>query len=324
MKKKLAFTIAELLISMIIIGIVTVVGINTFMRYDKGIRYIYANAYHNLDRALFNSMNFSDDQSGRNPFKDSYVNENGSTVNVSQEGGAAILCEMLSEYLSHSIKSCSPSNLASTNGVDFGEIKLQTLNGVNLYISRRLPDNPGADDTRFFIIYADINSDKKPNSMRYVAPSPANKNTTTDPDTFAFAALDTGRVCLLGIPEFNDRYVQARIAYEALEGQGNNSEIITKYTTASLPYYYAKAEAWGYYTGAFNDRTIIPDEPSSYNDYIRSKLPQNTEIYSFLNGQQMRVPNNVRLRSQPVEQGGYGCERHDAEKCWVIVDKYLY
>ncbi len=328
MTKKNAFTIAEVLISMAIIGVISVFGIYTVQNFDKGIRYKYANVYHNLDRALFNAANFSDIKS---PFNDTELNDAGSVVPVSAQEGAARLCRMFTEYISSASANCNTANLASTDGISFGSVKFQSLTGVNFYITKRLPDNPSPGDHTFFIVYADLNGDRPPNSMNYVAPSRQNRYTTTDPDVFAFAALDTGRVCPLGIPEIEPRYIQARIAYFASNREarpGNNDDTVqTKFSVVSIPYYQAKAQAWGYYTAgdAAADRFIIDEEPTTYNGYIRSKLPGNTRIYSFMNGAAtLRVPAGVSLQSRPVNNGGFGCVYHSADECWVIVDKYLY
>lgn len=328
MTKKYAFTLAEILISFAIIGIISVFGVYTVQRFDKGIRYKYANIYHNLDRALFNAANFSDIKS---PFNDTELNEAGSLVPVTAQEGAVRICQMFTEYISTASADCTAANLASTDGVNFGGVKFQSLNGVNFYITPRLPDNPGPGDHTFFIIYADLNGNRPPNSMNYVAPNRQNRYTTTDPDVFAFAALDTGRVCPLGIPEIEPRYMQARIAYFATNGEeraGSSDDTVqTKFSVVSIPYYQAKAQAWGYYTAgdAAADRFIIDEEPTTYNGYIRSKLPGNTRIYSFMNGAStLRVPAGVSLQNTPVRNGGFGCVYHSADECWVIVDRYLY
>ena len=329
MEKKFAFTIAELLLVIAIIGIISAFGVYTIARYDKGIRYIYANAYHNLDRALYNAVNFSNLP---DPFVSKELKEDGTETTVNQFEGAERLCNMLEKYLNYSIVDCSQNDLAGLDGdhENLGKLKLRTLNGVDLYISRRLPDNPGSGDHKFFIIYADINNEAPPNSMEYVAPTQENHFKTTDPDTFAFAALDTGRVCLLGIPEVEPRYIQARVAYAFLQGEGNQAEVVTRYSVASIPYAQAKAEAWGYYTGIpnFDNSVVIPDEPSSYNDYIRKKLPAGTKIYSsFLAdtvNSTITMPQGIGLKSESIEEGGYDCHEHDPEYCWVSVDKYLY
>ena len=334
MKNKNAFTLAELLICFAIIGIISAFAVHSLSRFDKGIRYLYANTYHNIDRALYNAFNFSQ---LRNPFLEQDRNEQMQLEDISPEQGAVRLCRMLAEYLNTVSATCSPDGLASDDGRHFGNVKLQTLNGVDIYISPRLPDRENNDrvresDPNFFLVYIDINGSEPPNSMHYEPPTEENGYRTVDPDVFAFAALDMGRMCPLGPPEVDPRYMQSRIAYVSIAGEGdqnrgNGDSVLTRYSTVSRPYFQAKAEAWGYYTenDPAADRNYIEDEPMSYNDFIRYILPEDTAIYEFLNGAAtLPLPAGVHLMSRPINQGEFACRRHSGEECWVIVDRYIF
>lgn len=321
MKFKKAFTFAELIIVFGVVGIISAMAIATFKNYDKGIRFLYSNLYYQLDRAYYNGYNFS---GLPNPFAETDQDpQTGEVFEVTPAMGAERLCHMLEEYLNGSA-SCSSgaggnAPLAQDNGRVFGQIQFTTDHGAFIYISPRLPEpenpnfQPGGH--QFFLVFVDINGTARPNSMEYT-PADENNPSPPDPDIFAFAALDTGRLCPLGPPEIDPRYMQARIAYVEVV----NDELVTKYTTVSVPYYIAKAQAWGYYVGNNNDLIPIDDEPTSFNDYVRTLLPEDNEIYKFMN-------NAVRIQL-PVNFAGldrqHGCENRFNEQCWVIVDRYLF
>ena len=352
MNKKSAFTIIEVLIAMGIVGIIITFGLKAALQNDKGIRHLYSNTYHTLDRALYNATHYP---TLPDPFADADTDDSGAeTVVVGRRtgSGAAImadegterLCRMLIEYINPVTEgTCSRTKLISdvANDDEFTDANVQftATNGVRFFISRRLPYDglgnrrglqPG--DTTFYIIYADLNGPKFPNSLEYRAESDVNgRIRSKDPDIFAFAALDIGRIVPLGPPEFDGRYMLARVKYYDKEHQQNTTELNVRYSRPSQPYYLMKAQAWGYYNAnsGVQDTEIIEDNPLSYNGYIKSKLAPNTRIYSFVsdffNGDNViSVPASANIRSANVTAGGYGCTVRSDEECEVIVDKYVY
>ena len=327
MRKHLGFTLSEILIFMTIVGVIAVLAFSIFSDFDKGVRYIYSNTYHALDRALFNASNFSE---SADPFETTTMGENGEPIPVSPVEGASRLCNMLTEYINTIENNCSNTPLVDDTGRNFGQPAFIAGNGVRFYLTQRM-QGAGQNPTIFYLIYADINGDKNPNSMRYEPPIEQNGRRTVDPDIFAFAALDIGRICPLGPPEVDGRYMLTRINYQDSRTVQNpdgsqSEEEVNRYTRTSQPYYISKAEAWGYYSANNDvpDITIIEDVPYSYNGYIRNAINQDSEIYSFLNGEAFpRVPEGVTLRNVPVIDGGLGCRRL-ADDCEVIIDRYLY
>ena len=339
MKKKSAFTLAELLIVLAIIGVVSTIGLNVYKKYDKGIRYIYSNTYHVLDRAIFNAANFATREELKSPFKDSELNESGTVQTVSQEESAKRLCEMLIEYIGTFSTDCRSTDLADASGNTLNSPQFIASNGVRYYITRRLPDvKTSPEDPYFFIVFADINGEKAPNSLYYEPGSDSNGHKTVDPDIFAFAIVpvDGGRVCPLGPPEVDGRYMLTRIQYFDITDENpyeDKDDAAIKYSTVSLPYYISKAEAWGYYLpetkmseGVVPDTSYIDTDPYTYNGYIKNNLPNGNLIYAFLNGGDIPRINSdhVSLRRQSVAEGGYGCRRLSDEECSVIIDRYLY
>ena len=308
MKNKKGFTVAEMLITLGIISVLTGAAIFTFKPFDKGIKYLYSNVYQNLDRAFYNIVvydipknNFSD------PFAD--TNASGAIYVRSDEAdpGTELLCKRLMSYIS-TIENENDNNVCSSTKLipksaskeSFTEDKVQftAVNGVRFFLSRMYPENPSTPGERFYVIYADLNGSNGPNSVEYIPPSASNHNKTTDPDIFAFAALETGRICPLGAAEVDMRYLSTRIKYP-----DDTNGLIYKYTVDSQPYIYSKAEAWGYYLPKDaipqnagkneNDKDSVPDDyvipngtPYSYNGYIKEILKSETgtdsNIYSFL------------------------------------------
>ena len=342
MNKKFAFTLSELLICMGIIGVISTVGYRIFRDFDKGIRYIYSNTYHALDRALYNAINVSD---LADPFE-KIVNDNGEPKELSSQDGAKRLCEALTYYISTVDKNCD-ATLVNVKGDTFDEPHFVASNGVTFYISERMQKEESKNSPVFYIVFADINGTKKPNSMKYVAGSKENHFRTTDPDIFAFAALDIGRVCPLGPPEYDPRYMMTRISYDdvmTINDDGKEtSESVVRYTSNSKPYYISKAEAWGYYLDTekdpeddsednpeqeqtqqpLADDAVLEDYPYSYNGYIRSVLPEDTLIYSFLKGNTPRAPKSVSIRDD-IKCSKPSDTVNGVIHCDVIVDRYTY
>ena len=360
--KKNGFSLAELLISMAIISFMVGVAITTFKTYDKGISHLYSNMYYVLDRALYNTTTYwiPNDAFEREPFKKELKNpKNGDVREISDTEGARRLCRALIEYI-NPVESgnrdsiCSASKAVTDMGNDDlftkENVMFTATNGVRFWISKRYPE----DDSKlkFYIIYADMNGPRLPNSMKYEKGSESNNWKTKDPDIFAFAALENGRVCPLGIPEVEPRYMTTRIIYQ---DEGDVNDFVYKYSSPSRPYVYSKAEAWGYYLpqaqvpenhSVVADDDVIGDEPTSYNGYVRSNIDANSKIYEFLEGKTMSeyVQNDpynknsagafdIKFQSEMPRHenddktkpniGGYGCYWRSAEECYVLIDKYV-
>jgi len=151
MKKKTAFTVAELLIAMFIIGLISVAGIKTIDNIDKSAKYMYSNVYHSLDRALYNAMFFSNIS---NPFARTDNQGN----NMTPQSRVTYLCRMLTEYFNTSSTNCN-QGAVSQLGNAFGNPHFIAANGVRFYISSMLPNDENASH-HFFLVFADLNGEK--------------------------------------------------------------------------------------------------------------------------------------------------------------------
>lgn len=363
-KIKSAFTIAEVLIAIGIIGVIATFGLKAAIQNDKGIRHLYSNTYHVLDTALYNAINFSVTGS-LDPFADNITNGNKNGSGISFDEGTQRLCQAITGYLNtvepnpceassaivHGTKvdrSARPragSRLISdvANDAEFTDDKVQftATNGVRYFFSRRMPYSNGAgsakyntNDPKFFLIYADLNGKKFPNSLEYRTGADRNhRNRSKDPDIFAFAVIDNGRVLPLGPPEFDGRFMLSRVSYYNVENSRNEENSDVLYSKPSQPYYLTKAQAWGYYTnapGAPDDTNFILDNPYSYNGYIKSKINANSRIYAFVqnyfSGGRVKRDHGASIKSNPVNGNppGYNCVVRSDENCDVIIDKYVF
>jgi hypothetical protein len=127
----------------------------------------------------------------------------------------------------------------------------------------------------FFIVYVDITGSEKPSD-----PHTIQYDETSDefPDVYAFAILPTGDAIPLGLPEFNDRILTAKVAYK--------KDHITYYTQDTYSYRQAKNAAWKYYTN--NNSKYFFDKKISftYNDFIQDILSRNSsKIYTSIDTQ---------------------------------------
>lgn len=367
--KKSGFTISELVICLAIIGILSAAALTTFKKYEKGVKHIYSNTYYVLDRALYNATSFwiSGDEKAREAFKEKVRNPENpdEEIEISDTEGARRLCRALIEYINPVESSnrdaiCSAGKAISDMGTDdlftAENVMFTATNGVRYWISKRYPtvgeNGENAGELKFYIVYADLNGKQLPNTMRYVPGTEANNWNAEYPDIFAFAALENGRVCPLGPPEVDPYFLTTRVVYQEVD---ENNEIEFKYSEPSMPYYYSKAEAWGYYLpenrrpdgeNELKDDDVINDEPLSFNGYVRNKLHDGSIIYEFLGDKTMSQyvlddPLNydengnftIIFQSDPPRHrngnrnlpniGGFGCSWASEEECYVLIDKYL-
>ena len=301
MKYNRGFTLAELLIALGIIGVLTAIALITFKPFDKGIKYMHSNTYYALNKAYYNMINYyvtedPDKEEERDPFLEKNKNK-----------GPELLCKGLTHYMNVVDDSCHSTPVSSgaiSSGNFAGEApQFTTVNGVRFYISERLGDKTktmptGQKGVYFYLIFADINGTRFPNSGIY-EPA-AGGRPTKDPDVFTFAAFDgyednddnvgigsDAQLIPIGISEFEARYMPTRIIYN-----DDEDDKFLKYSKVSQPYYISKCEAWGYYNNTSNGQDgegriysdtdpskirFMVDDPHTFNDYVRGVLAANSK-----------------------------------------------
>lgn len=317
-KLKNGFTIAEVLIVLAIVSILTVIALTNTNPREKSIKYILSNTYYSLDKAFYNSYTVDN----IDPFASDLGHEE------ANDEGSLRLCKALTSYINSPDqgKGCSASKLVSIKAEtsDFSDDKIQFTSpqGVRFYITKKL----GSGDSGFYLIFADINGSAKPNSALYEPADISNNKKRTDPDIFAFAALPIGRVIPIGAPEVELAYMQTRVIYEYMDP--NTEETYSRFSNTKVPFYIAKAIAWGYNTNATgapqgNDSPNSADEPFTWNDYIRSFLSDSVILKNF--------PSNLTItdKKYQVNEGkpadtNMKCDLADYDTCGVNIDRYLY
>lgn len=328
--KKTGFTLAEMLIAMAIVGVSIVVAMTTIQSpKDAALKYLYINAYTSLAKAYYNGTLI-----GYNPFADD-IDGAEAIHEESNDTGTLVLCKGLTYYINtntnektsdHDYSSTCRSNNFSTymaNDSDFGSGKVMftATNGMRFFITNRLgggQDENGKDQPYFYIVYVDVNGLNGPNSLgdNY---SPKNGEVRSMvPDIFAFAILDTGRVCPLGMPEYDKDILTARFIYGA---QGESI------SPRAFAYYQAKGAAWGFYgSGSLAQDPMTEyntSEPYSMNDKIRDMIKDMSNDQSKITKNFPDLwhedPEDLATVSGEIH---YDCSNEDLESCYIFLDEY--
>ena len=358
--KKIAFTFIELLLAIALTGIVGTIAVRTVKPMDRNLKYAISNVYHNLDLALYNGA-----VDGCSGFSDLRQPNCGGTSRPEANNSihADALCYGLREYLTTTQDNCSSRHSISESSFKGVTPNLTLSNGTYIYIISN-NGNPFVHkltkdniERRFYLIYADINGKKAPNSMMYL------KDSMHKPDTFAFAAVDGERVIPIGPLEIDKNLLSARLSFNASEATGatsSNTKLEDKadkavdtegkdafiYRNDSLKYVDALALAWGYnesYNDAYNPRYTLVENPHSYNvlvrDYIKTKA-SNPNPY-ILNDASGAALNFASFRTCPIGNvwdnsekrcvkdeddvaNDYGCKPDAVDSCNISIDKFLF
>lgn len=338
-KNKYGFTLAETLCCLAIIGVCCAMSVNLAKTQSKKhAKYSYMNAFSTVQKAFYNAG-----LKGYNPFElkvevpkldddgNQIVDEDGKVVMETKElehsetkdEGTKILCEGLTEIVNTTDISCSDENFVTATAEELSNVadrqaKLQfiTSNGMHYFIS-----NMYSDDVRkikFYLVYVDVNGDKTPNSLTYTYKGGSEDEAhKVEPDIFAFAVLENGRTCPLGIPEYDQELLSARVAYFDSEGNAH-------YNKETVAYYQAKGQAWGFYNPIKptvanpNVLNVISlDEPFSMNDVIRNSInAENPIVKDF--------PDLMNIDGRKtVLETEYNCSSDDLESCYVVLDEFV-
>lgn len=328
---KKGFTLAEILCALAIVGICTALALTLMKPAEKSaMKYLYMNAYQALEKAYYNAS-----IKGIDPFS-ALPDEDGEfpVFTDTNDTGARKLCEGLTFYINTLTNkkdgeddfstTCSDSKLTSelADSFDRNNIQFTANNGMDFYISKMLTNTE--KNLSFYLVFVDVNGEDKPNSIVYTykggkSADDYNMSDPKDvkqkakdeiePDIFAFAILSTGRICPLGIPEYDTNILTARFAYFTSSGD-------VKYTKESMAYYQAKGAAWGYYNSGVDNLEYSEDEAYTYNDIIRATINPDSKIVKDF-------PNLVEMAPVSLaSEDPYYCSEMDNESCYIFLDTY--
>ena len=259
---KKAFTLAEMMIVFIIIGIIISLGVSSVKPWEKSYKFAYHRMYNALSLAIYNHMvNTSDD--------DAFPKN------------ASLFCEALLEYINTSehltnatdIKNYCSGRYISTLPTYPEADPIRPANGTKLWIS----SNSGkpytmtveqealeiTDTVRYYIVIVDLNGDKKPNTSKWKRDQMA--------DTVAFAVTDKYSVIPLGYPEVDSRYLEANVVYPSFDSNSGDEETSGDDYRLSdaITYYEAKVQAFDIDNNGDIDLVINKIDTYDFN----SKIP---------------------------------------------------
>lgn len=287
MKTKIkAFTIPETLIFLTIVGVISVSMLTIIKPQEIYLPYAYYGAYNALKTAAINihndaTLNYLDgsedipDEDKR--FPGAYAEHDASTA-------ARELCKKLAidpkatnveeyGYINSSVNKCSDFTIASDDGSFDGSLAFKASNSMNFYISKKgqlnVDDDMNGVTTKvdYFIVWADLNGDRNPNTANWSIKRPA--------DIVPFIITTGGAVLPAGAPITDTRYTTARVKYP--------TDTIVRYLPRSTTYLAAQQRAYG-------DKEYPIYDQHSINATFRSKFEKTlykdnqTQITQIISG----------------------------------------
>jgi len=239
MNFKKAFTFAEMMIVFIIIGTIIALGVSSVKPWEKAYKYSYIRMYNSLSLAIYNHMiNTSDDDAFPKNAND--------------------LCTALLEYINTSdhAATCGGSTLGNNpkTPADFPDdkVRIWASNGTKIWIGAKngsgapfdnmsVTQDDVTDTVKYYIVYVDLNGDRKPNSPVWSRNQMA--------DIVAFAVTDKYTVVPLGYPEVDARYLEAHVVYPTFDATSGEEDTSTytgdeDVTSDAMTYYEAKVQAY--------------------------------------------------------------------------------
>ncbi len=297
--KRFAMTLAEVLLVFSIIGVIASMTIYTAKPFDKNMKYAYAKAYDTLNVAFYNARTTlpkylqPGEDGTANPLMNNgdfpqktetfckmlleYINfkaedtkgPHGPSVggsipidqpdnNFSVANCAAkpINISQSAEKLDVTLKNTRPHFVAS-NGMKFwiGDInKLGNLSdSYHVFYTKSSNSSNEQIGMKYFVVLVDLNGDSRPNTVEITDKKAG--------DIVAFAVTDQNEVLPLGRPEYDRRYLSARVVYNV-----NIDQTAEASTSNTLTYYEAKRMAWAETAGDPKLYTLA-NNPMSVNVY---------------------------------------------------------
>lgn len=310
--KKTGFTLAEMLVVLLIITVLTVFSINAIRPKAATTPLLYYKAWEALDTAANAAYSYT-----------------GTKIGAVFAPDVATLCDQLAGpvngYINTAELNCARGGLAiptpGNEGFTRGNAHFIATNGMRFFISQDLKTTyqlgtvyQGADNRpvnwEWYIIFVDLDGEKGLGSMA----QPSDSNSTADVVAFAFVLTPPNRlpaVVPIGAPAMDQRYMTAVVRYA-----NTNSEYAR--ISPSLSYKDAAIRAYGSQQKGGSSIKVRRPERIYFEDYIGSgnklfHVPLPTGI-TLDNGSRTQAPVNINAP---------GCkEDSESNPCSVIINSY--
>ena len=298
--KRFAMTLAEVLLVFSIIGVIASMTIYTAKPFDKNMKYAYAKAYDTLNVAFYNARTTLPKylQPGENGTANPLM------INGDWPRESETFCKMLLEYINFkaedingpngpsvggsipieqpdnnfSVANCAAGmvdisqsaakidatlkktrpHFVASNGMKFWLAGINKMGDIGARVLTITGGNGQQFQVRYYVVLVDLNGDSRPNTVEITDKKAG--------DIVAFAVTDQNEVLPLGRPEYDRRYLSARVVYNV-----NIDQTAEASTSNTLTYYEAKRMAWAETAG----------DP---NLYSLANNPMSIDIYSYGNG----------------------------------------
>ncbi len=295
-KRKKAFSLMEIMVVFVIIGIITVIEMLILQGRINQYGAPYYNVYSALKKASYNVLadmycpdKNSDDPEcvlGPRPFPTNSYD----------------FCKRMAEFINvpkgaNCGKGKSDTSMDindNASNINDNTLRFTASNASRFYISslKKYTFSNG-EEINYFIVYVDINGKDSPNR---VDKKPQDK---VLPDIVPFVITTRGETIPMGYPIFSNTYLTAKIRYPAAEVNG---VIVDDRFSKSMSFYEAIKGAWG--------DTISPD--ITYSIPFTDEMPNSSRAKSFFLGE---IPVNPEFKSQEGCKGG-------EYTCRVVIDSY--
>ncbi len=300
MRFKRGMTLAETLLVFIVMGIIASMTIISVKPWEKTYKHIYSRIYNALGIMIYNDMveqgkfpessvdfcktilkymNTSDHKQDIFCTTDHDVGPNPNFTEIDDNGDAVLYNRDNFIHLSNgSIIWYAGDTTNSTCGTDSLQpcpFSYKMYNGEDLIGS-----------INFYLVFADLNGDKKPNSSNFAANS--------DADIVAFAVTDKYTIVPLGLPQVDMKYLQAHFAYP--------SENDEEEDVVSDPMTYRAAQVLAFGTGSPKVEEEDGEKKCPANTYnnVGEYTPNETDCQTI-----EYTPNPMTIDLQTVRALGW-------------------
>lgn len=278
---KRGFTLGELIMVFVIIGIIATVGVTTLKPWERAYKHAYTRIYNGLATAIYNYIVTTPNNSGFPSTPSGFCN--------------ALLVYLNTADDAANNPTTNPCNLSGDKNDFLGNTptaadflkdgknpKIKLSNGAYLWIGADFSENEdGApfsytqtidsttDVIKYYLVYADLNGDMGPNTPQFKTVS----SKVRLPDIVAFAVTDKFSVIPLGYPKVDQRYLSAHIMYP-LNEEDDLTDAGDK-PSDSMTYYEAIVGAYG----KSPNKIITMGLPQTYD--LEESLP-NDNIFKLV------------------------------------------